>query len=115
MTPRLSLALAAIVLALAVQADSGSERPVAREHASQPPAPQRQTSAEAHAKSAGCMSCHTATDRHTMHQNPAVVLGCTELPLILSDHNSALPTLDSTRLLARAALKRAVGKKAFAA
>ena len=38
----------------------------------------------------------------------AVVLGCTELPLILSDENSPLPTLDSTRLLARAALRRAV-------
>jgi aspartate racemase len=37
----------------------------------------------------------------------AVVLGCTEIPLIISDQNSALPTLDSTRLLARAALKRA--------
>ncbi|HEX6241389.1 MAG TPA: amino acid racemase [Polyangiales bacterium] len=37
----------------------------------------------------------------------AVVLGCTELPLIVSDANSALPTLDSTRLLARAALERA--------
>jgi aspartate racemase len=38
----------------------------------------------------------------------AVVLGCTEIPLILSDENSALPTLDSTRLLARAALRRAL-------
>jgi aspartate racemase len=38
----------------------------------------------------------------------AVVLGCTELPLILNDSNSSLPTLDSTRLLARAALRRAV-------
>ena len=38
----------------------------------------------------------------------AVVLGCTEIPLILSDANSSLPTLDSTRLLARAALRRAV-------
>jgi aspartate racemase len=38
----------------------------------------------------------------------AVVLGCTEIPLILSDANSPLPTLDSTRLLARAALRRAV-------
>jgi len=37
-----------------------------------------------------------------------VVLGCTELPLIMSDSNSPLPTLDSTRLLARAALRRAV-------
>jgi aspartate racemase len=37
----------------------------------------------------------------------AVILGCTELPLIMSDSNSALPTLDSTRLLAQAALRRA--------
>jgi aspartate racemase len=39
----------------------------------------------------------------------AVVLGCTEIPLIMNDANSPLPTLDSTRLLARAALKKAVG------
>ena len=38
----------------------------------------------------------------------AVILGCTEIPLIINDQNSALPTLDSTRLLARAALQRAV-------
>jgi aspartate racemase len=38
----------------------------------------------------------------------AVVLGCTEIPLIISDANSLLPTLDSTRLLARAALRRAM-------
>jgi aspartate racemase len=37
----------------------------------------------------------------------AVVLGCTEIPLIINDSNSPLPTLDSTRLLARAALRRA--------
>ena len=38
----------------------------------------------------------------------SVVLGCTEIPLIINDQNSVLPTLDSTRLLARAALRRAV-------
>lgn len=38
----------------------------------------------------------------------AVILGCTEIPLIMNDGNSPLPTLDSTRLLARAALRRAV-------
>ena len=37
----------------------------------------------------------------------AVVLGCTEIPLIMNDANSPLPTLDSTRLLARAALRPA--------
>ena len=39
----------------------------------------------------------------------AVILDCNELPLIINDGNSPLPTLDSTRLLARAALQRAVG------
>jgi aspartate racemase len=38
----------------------------------------------------------------------AVVMGCTEIPLVMSDANSPLPTLDSTRLLARAALQRAL-------
>jgi aspartate racemase len=37
----------------------------------------------------------------------AVILGCTEIPLIINDENSPLPTLDSTRLLARAALLEA--------
>ncbi len=38
----------------------------------------------------------------------AVVLGCTELPLLVEPADCPLPTLDSTRLLARAALKAAV-------
>lgn len=38
----------------------------------------------------------------------AVILGCTEIPLIMNDGNSPLPTLDSTRLLARAALHYAM-------
>jgi len=37
----------------------------------------------------------------------AVVLGCTEIPLLISQEDSPLPTLDSTRLLAMAALRRA--------
>ncbi|NNM74350.1 aspartate/glutamate racemase family protein [Enterovirga aerilata] len=39
----------------------------------------------------------------------AVILGCTEIPLVVNDDNSPLPVLDSTRLLARAALRKAVG------
>lgn len=35
----------------------------------------------------------------------AVVLGCTEIPLIVTAETSPLPLLDSTRLLARAALR----------
>lgn len=38
----------------------------------------------------------------------AVVLGCTELPMVLDDTSSSLPTLDSPRLLARAAVARAM-------
>lgn len=38
----------------------------------------------------------------------AVVLGCTEIPLVIDDENALLPTLDSTRLLARAALHHAI-------
>ena len=38
----------------------------------------------------------------------AVVLGCTEIPLIIFPEESPLPTLDSTRILARAALKKAI-------
>jgi aspartate racemase len=38
----------------------------------------------------------------------AVVLGCTEIPLLMNDSNSPLPTLDSTRLLGRAALRKAL-------
>ena len=40
----------------------------------------------------------------------AVVLGCTELPLIVRPEESPLATLDSTRLLARAALREATGR-----
>lgn len=38
----------------------------------------------------------------------AVVLGCTEIPLIVDPSDCPLPTLDSTRLLARAALKESL-------
>lgn len=37
-----------------------------------------------------------------------VVLGCTEIPLLVDPDDCPLPTLDSTRLLARAALKEAL-------
>ena len=39
----------------------------------------------------------------------AVALACTEIPLLVTADSSPLPTLDSTRLLARAALRKAVG------
>lgn len=41
----------------------------------------------------------------------AVILGCTEIPLIINDTNSPLPTLDSNRLLAEAAIKMSIAEK----
>lgn len=43
----------------------------------------------------------------------AVILGCTEIPLIIHDGNSTLPTLDSTRLLAEAAIHYAITAEAM--
>jgi aspartate racemase len=57
------------------------------------------------------IACHQRSIQRFKDQRcDAVVLGCTEIPLIISDDNSPLPTLDSTRLLARAALRRAVSQ-----
>src|SRR6266536_2329485 len=41
----------------------------------------------------------------------AVALVCTEIPLLVTPDSSPLPTLDSTRLLARAAFEVAVGQR----
>jgi aspartate racemase len=46
--------------------------------------------------------------RMSHHGCDAVVLGCTEIPLLIDDVSSPLPTLDSTRILARAALRHAL-------
>ena len=43
-----------------------------------------------------------------VHGCDAVVLGCTELPLLVNENESPLPALDSTRTLARAALRHAI-------
>ncbi|MFH1744112.1 MAG: amino acid racemase [bacterium] len=50
-------------------------------------------------------------DRFKNEGCDAVVLGCTEIPLLITEKDSSLPTLDSTRILARAALKRAAGSQ----
>lgn len=42
------------------------------------------------------------------HGCNAVVLGCTEIPLLVNPDDCPLPVLDSTRLLARGALKEAL-------
>jgi aspartate racemase len=48
-------------------------------------------------------------DRLAARGCDAVALACTEIPLLISPADSSLPTLDSTRLLAPAAVERAVG------
>ena len=40
-----------------------------------------------------------------------VILGCTEIPLIITDANSPLPAFDSTRLLAKYAVREAVSDR----
>ncbi|MBN8598987.1 MAG: amino acid racemase [Planctomycetes bacterium] len=42
-----------------------------------------------------------------------VILGCTEIPLIVNEANSSLPVLDSTRLLASAAVSEAMDPRPF--
>jgi aspartate racemase len=48
-------------------------------------------------------------DEYRINGCNAVILGCTEIPLIVLPDESSLPVLDSTRILARAALKHAIG------
>jgi hypothetical protein len=74
----LALAAAAGLFASAPAFAAGGEKPVKRTYAFTPPAPQNQGWEEADSKSAGCVSCHTASDQKTMHTTPAVVLGCVD-------------------------------------
>jgi len=62
----------------AMAAASSGESPRHIDYVTAPPAPEAQMPIEAAKKSEGCLTCHTATDQHTMHVNPGVVLGCTD-------------------------------------
>ena len=57
---------------------SEEEEPVERTYVATPAAPAFQSWDNAGQKSSGCVSCHTKSDRKTMHANEAVVLGCTD-------------------------------------
>ncbi len=77
----LALALLAVTLLFGVRSlASDAEKPVKRDYSAvfAAPAPETQTKEEAQAKSAGCITCHTASDASTMHRTEAVVLGCTD-------------------------------------
>jgi hypothetical protein len=73
------LAVAAVI-GVAQLAASEAEPAVVRDYSlvRAVPAPRTQDWDEAETKSGGCQSCHTASDAHTMHRSPAVVLGCTD-------------------------------------
>ncbi|MGQ0557555.1 MAG: aspartate/glutamate racemase family protein [Nitrospiraceae bacterium] len=47
------------------------------------------------------------------HGAEAVILACTELPLLMAGYQAAVPLLDSTRLLARAALRYRVQEERY--
>lgn len=78
----LFLALAMLVFAGALTIGqtraAEKEKPVKRDYSrvTAAPAPARQTLEEMMAKSDGCLSCHVQTDAPTMHETPAVRLGC---------------------------------------
>ena len=71
--------MAPMLVSFSGLANAASEaKPVSRSYAVSPAAPERQSVMDADKKSFGCVSCHTGTDRHTMHANPGVTLGCTD-------------------------------------
>ena len=74
------LAAGALLLAFtgAPALAAGGEKPVERDYVTADFAPRQQSWEEARSKSAGCVSCHVETDAKTMHDNPGVVLGCTD-------------------------------------
>ncbi len=74
----LAAAVTIIVSAPSPAPASEGEKPVARVYAKTPDAPRTQDWSQGDAKSEGCVSCHTATDRKTMHASEAVVLGCVD-------------------------------------
>ncbi len=74
----IGLMLAALVMPVSQTFASNEEKPVEHAYAKAPPAPARQSVADAEAKSAGCISCHVRSDAASMHVSPAVRLGCTD-------------------------------------
>ena len=74
----LGLALALLAVASLSAGASELHHHVERHYPYYPPAPAAQLPEQADVKSAGCLSCHLETDAYSMHENPGVVLGCTD-------------------------------------
>ncbi len=71
------IAVTAIAVPVTLIAAEG-EKPKYIDYPEYPPAPSFQSWDQADQKSEGCVTCHTATDKKTMHASEAVVLGCTD-------------------------------------
>ena len=61
-----------------VEASAEKEEALKRNYVMSPSAPVSQSVEEAERKSVGCLTCHTASGHKTMHENPGVVIGCTD-------------------------------------
>ena len=72
------IALVLLLASMIPAAFASEEEAVEREYRTAPNAPSFQTTQQAEEKSAGCISCHSASDQKTMHRTPAVILGCTD-------------------------------------
>ena len=70
--------LSAAVLSAVASASDHGERAVVRSYVMAPPSPEHQSVEDAAVKSAGCLTCHEGSDHKTMHENPGVVIGCTD-------------------------------------
>ena len=93
--------LAAVLLVLTLfwgvrSLASDGEKPIKRDYSAvfAPPSPETQSKEEAAGKSAGCISCHTASDAWTMHRTEAVVLGCTDCHGGIANVRLTTPSLD---------------------
>jgi hypothetical protein len=73
---RLLIVTLSFAVAFAPVAANTSGEAVERVYHTAPPAPTSQSAADVAQKSAGCTSCHTRTDRASMHASAAVKLGC---------------------------------------
>jgi hypothetical protein len=75
----LAIALLCCVFSTVALVEAVTPAPSAAPEPSRAPdAPANQTASEAAAKSSGCVSCHTTTDRANMHASSAVILGCAD-------------------------------------
>jgi len=70
-----ALALAAMT---SVAYAAGGESPRSITYPPTPNAPAQQSEAAARSKTGGCLTCHEETDQISMHENPGVILGCTD-------------------------------------